>query len=342
MTFKLAVYIGRFQPFHNSHLKCCLNGLELADRLLIFLGSANAAPDIRNPWGPGERTEYIFQALQEAGVDPSRVIISPINDYFTSDNMWVSRVQGTVDSYCLQSMQSARTDPKICMVGCEKDESSYYIKYFKDQWPFFPNESDGLNATDIREAIFLGGPWASKVPKTVSDFLVKFKITSEYLRLQRELVAIKNYPDEWGDGPFVTVDPVVLCRGQILLVTRKNAPGEGLLALPGGFLGMKERIVDATIRELQEETKIGVPTAVLYGSIKDTRVFDHPLRDRRSRIITHASLIVLNEKTLPKVKGSDDAAKAKWYDLEWVLKDPRKLYGDHHQIINFMKDLERK
>lgn len=34
--FKLAVLIGRFQPFHNSHLKAVLKGLDEADKILII------------------------------------------------------------------------------------------------------------------------------------------------------------------------------------------------------------------------------------------------------------------------------------------------------------------
>jgi ADP-ribose pyrophosphatase YjhB (NUDIX family) len=61
-------------------------------------------------------------------------------------------------------------------------------------------------------------------------------------------------------------DPVLLdCAGHVVLITRRNNPGEGLRALPGGFLDPVpnakggfgvERAVAAALREAMEETGI--------------------------------------------------------------------------------------
>jgi bifunctional NMN adenylyltransferase/nudix hydrolase len=114
-----------------------------------------------------------------------------------------------------------------------------------------------------------------------------------------------------GRGPFVTADAVVVQSGHILLVERGRAPGKGLLALPGGFVNPEERIRDAAIRELREETSISdgkgqIPPAMLASFIEDarTRVFDAPNRSLRGRIITHAFLFRLPERRkLFGVKG---------------------------------------
>ncbi len=62
-------------------------------------------------------------------------------------------------------------------------------------------------------------------------------------------------------------DPVLLdCAGHVVLITRRNNPGAGLRALPGGFLDPTpdgnggfgiERAVAAALREAMEETGIG-------------------------------------------------------------------------------------
>ncbi|MDE2105918.1 MAG: adenylyltransferase/cytidyltransferase family protein, partial [Patescibacteria group bacterium] len=53
--YKHAIYIGRFQPFHNAHLEVVRRGLEIAEKVVVVVGSANAAPNIRNPWTLHER-----------------------------------------------------------------------------------------------------------------------------------------------------------------------------------------------------------------------------------------------------------------------------------------------
>lgn len=74
------------------------------------------------------------------------------------------------------------------------------------------------------------------------------------------------------DGPRVSVylrhaaDPVLLdCAGHVVLITRRNNPGGGLRALPGGFLDPVpngdggfgiEQAVTAALREAMEETGI--------------------------------------------------------------------------------------
>lgn len=85
------------------------------------------------------------------------------------------------------------------------------------------------------------------------------------------------------------------------------------------------------LRELKEETGIKVPVPVLKGSIESKEVFDAIDRSARGRTITHAFKIVLNEKSLPKVKGSDDAEKASWIPIN-ELKGSM-CFEDHIQII---------
>jgi 8-oxo-dGTP pyrophosphatase MutT (NUDIX family) len=63
-------------------------------------------------------------------------------------------------------------------------------------------------------------------------------------------------------------DPVLLdCAGHVVLITRRNNPGEGLRALPGGFLDPVpnakggfgvEQAVTAALREAREETGISM------------------------------------------------------------------------------------
>lgn len=121
------------------------------------------------------------------------------------------------------------------------------------------------------------------------------------------------------------------------MVTRGAAPGEGLWALPGGFINQNETIREAAIRELEEETRIKLSTNTLRGSIVHEKTFDHPLRSLRGRTITTAFLFRLDDtKPLPTVKGSDDAVKAEWIPLAVAREQSWRWFEDHLDIVDYM------
>ena len=230
----------------------------------------------------------------------------------------------------------------FCLIGHYKDESSYYLKMFP-QWEFVDHDmNEVLSATDLRELYFEGKSLKflqSLVPPYVYTYLELFRQKPEFELLVREYEHIKQYKKAWEAAPyaptFVTVDAVVVQAGHILLVERGAAPGEGLWALPGGFVNQTETLRDGVLRELREETKLKVPEPVLRGNIKAMHVFDHPTRSLRGRTITNAYLIELPPGPLPKVKGNDDARKARWFPINDVHNMTDQLFEDHYDIITY-------
>ncbi|MEV8439817.1 NUDIX domain-containing protein [Actinosynnema sp. NPDC051121] len=55
--------------------------------------------------------------------------------------------------------------------------------------------------------------------------------------------------------------------GRLLLVRRRNPPGEGLWSLPGGRVEPGESDETALVRELREETGLSVTVGALIGSV---------------------------------------------------------------------------
>ena len=350
-TFDYSVFIGRFQPFHKGHLQAVHQAFQQSKHLIILVGSAFAAPNIRNPFSFEHRRELLSANLNDAGYQ-NKFTILPISDFYYSDNAWVAQVQQRVQTI-------VGTNTNIALIGSKKDTTSYYLDLFP-KWQFISVEGDfTVNATDIRKALFCTLPEnaayslknehittaltsSERVSKDVSsvtlDFLNKFRQTSTYISLREEFAEMNSYKILWGNAPyppvFVTTDAIVTCCGHVLLVTRKTHPGKGLYALPGGFLNQHEMIEDGCLRELKEETRIKVPLPVLRGSIVDKNVFDHPLRSVRGRTITHAFYIELKDKELPKVKGDDDAESAFWMPLSEVFNHPEKFFEDHAQILS--------
>jgi bifunctional NMN adenylyltransferase/nudix hydrolase len=326
--YDYAVVIGRFQPLHNEHIKLLQKAQNTAHNLIVLLGSATSARTAKNPFTADERRAMIWQAIKDRPLQNGASILN-LRDFYYSDNLWAAEVQRLVYSI-------ASPSDKICVVGGGKDDT-YYLRMFP-QWGLESYQiTSELNATQIRDRMFLKTDTANVgAPLHVQTFMRNFQTGPSFERLKEEFEYYKDYPKQWGPGPFVTTDAVVTCGGHVLLIERGDCPGKGLQALPGGFLGLKEKIEDGMIRELKEETNIKVPVPVLKGSIAGSRVFDHPFRSQRGRVITHAFHIDLKDASLPKVKAASDAKKAWWAELSWVTANPHLFFEDHYAMIECM------
>lgn len=351
--FDFGVFIGRFQPLHTGHEHVIARTLDQVERLIVLVGSANVARDPRNPFSYAEREAMLRSAFRHE-VAQGRLIIAPIDDHLYSDTAWVTQVQRKVRALVLEHgnghgfQNHGLSDFRVALAGYGKDSSSYYLKLFPE-WENLQVESQygTFSSSDVRQRYFQRIPEvpASILSAGVADFLREFMLGETFKALLEEAEFLAAYPTQWGKGPFVTADAVVIQSGHILLVERGRAPGKGLLALPGGFVNPAERIRDAAIRELREETAISdgkgqIPPAMLASFIEDarTRVFDAPNRSLRGRIITHAFLFRLPERRkLFSVKGGDDAAHAQWYRFGDL--SPEMLFEDHWAIIEEMADL---
>jgi bifunctional NMN adenylyltransferase/nudix hydrolase len=342
--FDFVVYIGRFQPFHNGHLATVQFAQSISNRVIVVCGSANQPRTIKNPFTVSERGDMIDQAVQEAGGDVNNVFITAIGDK-RSNQLWVQSVVDAVEDIVAKFMDITKDTVKIAIIGHGKDETSFYLDMFP-QWDRVEMTNiAGINATQVREEFLtqtLEGH-IGDVPPSTYRWLLNFAKTkpNDYNMLIAEHAMIASYKQSWAAAPypptFVTADAVVVQAGHVLLIKRRSAPGAGLLALAGGFVNQNETIEAAMIRELREETKIKVPEPVLRGNIKAREVYDNPSRSLRGRTITHAFLIELPPGPLPKVKGSDDAAKAMWVPLSEL--DETKMFEDHYAIIQHLVGL---
>ena len=128
----------------------------------------------------------------------------------------------------------------------------------------------------------------------------------------------------------VTVDVVILTMREgllhVLLVSRGEAPFEGMWAIPGGFKRPAETLDEAAMRELAEET--GVEAASLltqFGAYGD------PERDPRMNVVTIAYLAVLRD--VGTLAAGSDAAAASLLPVSDVLNGKIELAFDHRQIV---------
>ena len=325
------VLIGRFQPIHNAHLEIIKRATALCEQLVIITGSAAQPRTYKNPFTSAERAQMIKYA---AGGLSMLISIEENQDTIYNDQAWAVRVQALVAKH-------TKPGDKVGIIGHKKDDSSFYLDMFP-QWGFENVELiEFLSAVNIRDLFFKRDVNMSfikgVVPESTFEFLTKFKDTPEYEQIIREREFVINYKKQYASLPyppiFSTADAVVIQSGNILLIKRRAEPGKGLWALPGGYVNANtdKSVEDAAIRELREETMIKVPAPVLRGSIVRSKVFDAIDRSPRGRIITHAFYIQLPDGELPKVKGSDDAEKARWVPIAEVKSE--ECFEDHYEII---------
>ncbi len=347
--YDMCVFIGRFRVFHLGHLSVIKAALKRAKYITIIVGSYNEPRSYRNPFTHDEVVDMIVNALTED--EFGRVTIRGQEDHPYNDTHWVEGIQESVFS-ALDEREITRSTASVALIGFQKDHSSYYLSMFP-QWDSISVAGYmGISATPIRVKLFtvtdrneFADAVDSLVPRNVLNFLLDFRQHADYADICAEYEHVRKYREAWQAAPyeptFVTVDACVVQAGHVLLVKRKGFPGRGLWALPGGFINTYEKIEDAVIRELKEETRIKVPAPVLRGSIRANQVFDHPYRSSRGRTITHAYLIHLTPSpmgdpkrnlALPEIKASSDAKKAVWVPLADI--DRKLMFEDHASIID--------
>ncbi|KAF2989225.1 bifunctional nicotinamide-nucleotide adenylyltransferase/Nudix hydroxylase [Methylocystis sp. MJC1] len=332
MRYDLAVFIGRFEPFHLGHLAILQRALALSARVVVLVGSAEAPRTAKNPWSFAEREVMIQAAL---GGDAPRVTALPLRDHLYNENAWLAEAQAQVASVAGEAKS-------IALFGFSKDASSSYMKAFP-QWELVDAASVPLlSATELRRQLFSEEQGAlqlikANVPAQVFEIIDAFRKTDAYRQTLDEFRHIESYRAAWANAPYppiyVTVDSIVAHSGHVLLVKRKAQPGRGLWALPGGFVNQEETLRDAAIRELREETRLKIPAPVLRGSLRGQRVFDHPDRSLRGRTITHAFYFDFPAGELPSVRGADDAARARWVPVSEIQGMRACLFEDHFFIL---------
>lgn len=116
---------------------------------------------------------------------------------------------------------------------------------------------------------------------------------------------------EYPDSPIAGVAAVVFSGERVLLVRRGNEPSKGRWGLPGGVVELGERVEEAVVREVEEETGVTV------RPIRLLTVFDSIVRDVGDNVRFH---YILCEYLCEAVEGdphaATDVSDAVWVPLE--------------------------
>jgi bifunctional NMN adenylyltransferase/nudix hydrolase len=347
----VAVLVGRFQPVHNAHLALLRRALQIAPRCIVVIGSAFQARTPKNPFTWTERAEMIRVALPDA--DRDRVQVVPARDYY-DEARWVRSVRDAVDA--LLSADGRAESPKVTLVGHFKDATSGYLAAFPGWTLDAVERLSGSDGSALRDALFSSLPEdahqapaldaalaaiVDQAPSSTIAFLRAWTALPFLAELATEWRMLKRYKEAWRAAPhaptFVTVDAVLQCAGCVLLIRRGQAPGRGLLAVPGGFIEARETAWQSCLRELAEETHLRLLDETMRRSLRSVAVFDHPDRSQRGRTITHAHHFDLGDRELPELRADDDAASAEWIPIAGLAALEDRFFDDHfHMLDHFL------
>ncbi|MCK9186558.1 nicotinamide-nucleotide adenylyltransferase [Candidatus Gracilibacteria bacterium] len=157
---KVALFIGRFQPFHKGHLEVVKEILKENDSVIIAIGSAENSFLPENPMTASERFQIIDESLKEAKISSEKYRIIPIRN-INNYNLWVEHLNTYIPPY-----ETVYTGSKI-VKDCYADKK-IKIKNLTRKLE--------ISATKIREAMQENKEWEEYVPKACADLMKKWKI----------------------------------------------------------------------------------------------------------------------------------------------------------------------
>lgn len=97
--YKVALVIGRFQPFHNGHKYLLLKALDYADKIVIGIGSSNRKNE-DNPFTFLQRKKMLKLFIENEQISGRVIGIFPSPDV-PDDNEWLKdtlKRSGSVDA----------------------------------------------------------------------------------------------------------------------------------------------------------------------------------------------------------------------------------------------------
>ncbi|AXH72854.1 MAG: bifunctional nicotinamide mononucleotide [Caudoviricetes sp.] len=185
--YDIVVYIGRFQPFtKNGHDRVVKAALTYGNKLVMGIGSSNKERSEKNPFSYYERCNIIKKVTNN-----DNILFRPLDDY-ESDDEWIENVKFQIEQACVTIGIDSNV-AKIALIGMDKDESSYYLKYFSF-WDYicFEKPTDEIvSATDVRKILFCEKTHINETLKYVHqstlDFLTEFKNTKTFKMIKETI-----------------------------------------------------------------------------------------------------------------------------------------------------------
>lgn len=151
------LFIGRFQPLHNGHLKVLETMCKTFDTVIIGIGSSNVSETDKNPYDYKTRKKMIEQSLKPFHFKNYKIITIPdIND----PPNWVNHVLSIISDFNVIITNNDFTKKLF-------EEKGYFVMGTCGY-----DEKTRLSASQIRKKIKDNDEsWKELVPKPVVDLI---------------------------------------------------------------------------------------------------------------------------------------------------------------------------
>ena len=180
--FDVGLICGRFQTFHKGHESLVEMGLDLCDRLLILIGSAQECGTERNPFNINTRTKMLRCIY---GNEPN-IMIYGLADMTNENDIrpeWGRYLLDNVDRYI-------HKNPELMIYGNDESRSQWFDKAdLGETTELIVNRHTlPISATMVRELM-------AKDERKKWMELVNPKLHKMYDRLRSELLSIPFYAE---------------------------------------------------------------------------------------------------------------------------------------------------
>jgi nicotinamide-nucleotide adenylyltransferase len=153
---KRALFVGRFQPFHNGHYEAIRRLLKKYKEVVVVIGSSEDSFSRDNPYTCGERIDMIRSCFGPKEL--SKLVIVPVPD--VNDNtVWVDHVLAHIP----QVNEVYSNNPLVRMLF-----SKHGVLVRSTE----PHERDRNEGSSIRKLMCEGDKaWMKHVPKKAVEYL---------------------------------------------------------------------------------------------------------------------------------------------------------------------------
>jgi len=115
---------------------------------------------------------------------------------------------------------------------------------------------------------------------------------------------------EFPDAPRVGVGAVVLDGPRVLLARRGRPPGQGKWSIPGGLVHLGERLENAVVREVEEESGLRVRVLGFCG------VIDRVVREGDAVRYHYVIIDYVAESVGGRLQAGSDADEVRWVAVD--------------------------
>ena len=183
--YKYGLIVGRFQIIHNGHKMLVDKALELCEKVVVYIGSAQEHGTLKNPFSYTVR-EGMFNSIFESAIASKRLFVRPLYDIGAGNNdIWGRYVLGQFEAEFHQQ-------PSLYITGLEKNRSSWFNNEIAPDVDELRLTRSGIkiSASECRKLIRDGKQeeWKQYVPS---------ELYGDYDFFRSILTKIKELPPIW-------------------------------------------------------------------------------------------------------------------------------------------------